>query len=137
LDRQAQTRVAKEIFVAHPILGSGPGTYFNWTAQNRQKVLSFLIDSPMAYPAKFGAVGLVVLLFLVLEYGSFLRSAFRFDHPRPETLALGAYAVFAVLGSLLGNPLEDKGLTLGLVLLLALLFRTWLPTAEPTRSPSA
>jgi hypothetical protein len=79
--------------------------------------------------------GLGVLLYLILGYGSFLRSAFRFDHPRPETLALGAYAAFTVFGSFLGNPLEDKGFTLGLVLLLALLFRTWLPLpTEPGRS---
>jgi hypothetical protein len=53
-----------------------------------------------------------------------MRAAFRFDHPRPETLALAAFAALAVLDSFLTNPLEDKGCTLGLVLLLALVFRT-------------
>jgi hypothetical protein len=60
----------------------------------------------------------------VLEYGSFMKAAFRFEHPRPETLALAAFATLAVLDSFLTNPLEDKGFTLGLVLLLALVFRT-------------
>ena len=84
----------------------------------------FLVDSPLGFPAKFGLAGLAVVLFLVLEYGSFMKAAFRFNHPRPETLALAAFAALAVLDSFLTNPLEDKGCTLGLVLLLALVFRT-------------
>jgi O-antigen ligase len=123
-DRQAATRAAQDVFYAHPFLGSGPGTYFNWRVTNGEQRSEFIVDSPLGFPAKFGVVGLAVVLFLVLEYGSFMRAAFRFDHPRPETLALAAFAALAVLDSFLTNPLEDKGCTLGLVLLLALVFRT-------------
>jgi hypothetical protein len=123
-DRQAATRAARDVFYAHPYFGSGPGTYFNWQVTNGEQRSEFIVDSPLGFPAKFGVVGLAVILFLVLECGSFMKTAFRFDHPRPETLALAAFAALAVLDSFLTNPLEDKGFTLGLVLLLALVFRT-------------
>ena len=123
-DRQAQTRAARDVFYAHPVLGSGPGTYFTWQVMGVGERSDFIIDSPLDFPAKFGLAGLAVIVFLVLEYGSFMKAAFRFDHPRPETLALAAFAALAVLDSSLTNPLEDKGCTLGLVLLLALVFRT-------------
>jgi O-antigen ligase len=123
-DRQAATRAARDVFYAHPFFGSGPGTYFNWQVTNGEQRSEFIVDSPVSFPAKFGVVGLAVVLFLMLEYGSFMKAAFRFDHPRPETLALAAFAALAVLDSFLTNPLEDKGFTLGLVLLLALVFRT-------------
>jgi hypothetical protein len=128
-DRQAETRVATDIFYANPILGSGPGTTFNWISANGSQQSSFVIDTATDFPAKFGIAGLAVVGFLVLSYGSFLRSASRFNHPRTETLALAAYTAVAALGTLLTNPLEDKGFTFGLILLLALVFRTWLPSA--------
>jgi hypothetical protein len=46
------------------------------------------------------------------------------NHPRPESLALVAVPALAVLDSFLTNPPEDNGCTLGMVLLLALVFRT-------------
>jgi O-antigen ligase len=123
-DRQAQTRAARDVFTAHPFLGAGPGTYFSWKVTNGEQHSAFIVDSPLSFAGKFGLGGLAVVLFLLLEYGSFMKAAFRFDHPRPETLALAAFAALAVFDSFLTNPLEDKGFTLGLVLLLALVFRT-------------
>jgi len=123
-DRQAQTRAARDVFYAHPFFGSGPGTYFSWQVTNGEQHSNFIVDSPLDFPAKFGFLGLAVILFLLLEYGSFMKAAFRLNHPRPETLALAAFAALAVLDSSLTNPIEDKGCTLGLVLLLALVFRT-------------
>jgi O-antigen ligase len=134
-DRQAQARAARDVFSAHPVFGTGPGTYFSWHMQGVGERSDFIIDSPLDFPAKFGLVGLAVILFLVLEYGSFMKAAFRFDHPRPETLALAAFAALAVFDSYLTNPLEDKGCTLGLVLLLALVFRT--SRGQPRRGAPA
>jgi hypothetical protein len=123
-DRQAQTRAARTVFYANPILGAGPGTSFEWRVTNGDRQSNFIIDSPLDFPAKFGIIGLAAVVLLVLNYFSFIRSAFRFNHPRTETLALAGYAALVVAGSLLGNPLEDKGFTFGLLLLLALVFRT-------------
>jgi O-antigen ligase len=122
-DRQAQSDAALEVFSASPMFGGGPGTYFNWTVANGEKRSAFLLDSPMSFPAKFGIVGLGVLVFLVMCYASFFRSVFRLNHPSPETLALTAYAAVGVAVSFLTNPLEDKGWTMGLILLLALVLQ--------------
>jgi hypothetical protein len=124
LDRQAQARAAADIFSANPIFGAGPGTRFNFTVANGDRTSAFVLDTPLDFPAKFGIVGLGVLVFLVGCYTSFMRRSFRFDHPRPETLALAAYAVVVVAGCVLGNRLEDKGFSLGLMLLLALVLQT-------------
>jgi hypothetical protein len=131
VDRQAQTHVALQTFYANPVFGAGPGTYFAWTVTNGEKRSAFIIDSPTDFPAKYGIVGLGVVGFLLVSYVSFFRSVFRVDHPRPETLAMAAYAVVVVTNSILTNPLEDKGLTLGLILLLALVFSTWPRPASP------
>jgi len=124
LDRQAQTHAASEAFHAHPFSGSGPGTYFSWRVTNGGKRSDFITDSPVDFPAKFGLAGLAVVLFLVFQYWGFLRRSIRFNHPRAETLALVAYAIMTIINSFLTNPLEDKGWTLGLVLLIALVCRT-------------
>jgi hypothetical protein len=124
LDREAQARVAADIFSANPIFGAGPGTRFNFTVANGDRTSAFVLDTPVDFAAKFGIVGLGVLVFVVGCYTSFMRLSFRFDHPRPETLALAAYAVVVVAGCMLGNRLEDKGFSLGLMLLLALVLQT-------------
>jgi O-antigen ligase len=124
VDRQAQTHAASEVFHAHPFFGAGPGTYFSWRVTNGQKRSDFIVDSPMDFPAKFGLAGVAIVLLLVFQYGGFLRRSLRFNHPRTETLALVAYATMTIINSFLTNPFEDKGWTLGLVLLIALVCRT-------------
>jgi hypothetical protein len=133
LDRQAQTHAAERPFFAHPVLGTGPGTTFQWTVTNGGHRSAFIIDSPLDFPAKFGAAGLLVLAMILLSYGSFLRAAFRGNHPRTETLALAGYAALALANGVLTNTLEDKGFTLGLLLLLALVFRTSDPPGPSDR----
>jgi hypothetical protein len=120
---------AANIFYADSILGAAPGTYFHWIAAYGTATSALDIDSPVDFPAKFGTAGLLVVGFLVMSYGSFLRSALRFDHPRPETLALMGHAGVAIAGSLLMTPFEDKGVSFPLILLRALVFRTWTPAA--------
>jgi O-antigen ligase len=119
-DRQAQTHAASEVFHEHPVFGSGPGTYFNWQVTNGENKSAFIVDSPVDFPAKFGLFGVAVVAFVIFQYGAFLRKSLRFNHPRPETLALVAYATMTILNSFLTNPFEDKGWMLGLVLLIAL-----------------
>ena len=124
LDRQAQTSAAADVFYANPIFGAGPGTRFNFTVANGDRTSAFVLDTPVDFAAKFGIVGLGVLVFLVGCYTSFMRLSFRFDHPRPETLALAAYGVVTLAGCVLQNSVEDKGFSVALVLLLALVLQT-------------
>jgi hypothetical protein len=84
----------------------------------------------MTFPAKFGIVGLAVAAFLISCWVSFLRSLCSFNHPRTETLALIGFAVVAIPGAFLVAPFEDKGFTLGLILVLTLALRTYGPPAS-------
>ena len=88
-DRQAETRVAADTFYANPIFGAGPGTAFNWITANGSQASAFVVDTAVDFPAKFGVAGLAVVGFLVLSYGSFLRSALRFNHPQNRDTCSG------------------------------------------------
>jgi len=119
-DRVEQSRVAFDAFEAHPVLGTGPGTRFDWVTHDGRRVSDFILDTPMTFPAKFGALGLLVLLFLVAKYFTFARRLGRGRRPTVAYLALlGFLAAVAALG-FLAPPFEDKGLSFGLILILAL-----------------
>jgi O-antigen ligase len=130
-DRVEQSRVAFDAFKAHPVLGTGPGTRFDWVTYDGRQMSDFVLDTPMTFPAKFGALGMLVLLFLVAKFFVFARGLGR---DRPPTVAyltlLGYLLVVAVLG-FAAPPFEDKGLSFGLLLILALAL------AEVNRPPAA
>jgi O-antigen ligase len=130
-DRVAQFDAAWNVFKENPVFGGGPGTTFSWVANNGEKNSSFILDTSMTFPAKFGVVGLAVVAFLISCWVAFLRSLCSFKHPRTETLALIGLAAVAIPGALLTTPFEDKGFTLGLTLVLALALRTYRPAASP------
>jgi len=119
-DRVEQSRVAFDAFKAHPVLGTGPGTRFDWVTHDGQQMSDFILDTPMTFPAKFGALGLLVLLFLIATFFAFAR---RLGRGRPPTVAylalLGYLAVVAAL-VVVAPPFEDKGLSFALLLILAL-----------------
>jgi O-antigen ligase len=123
-ERIEQTNAAWSVFKKNVLFGAGPGTHFEWRTTNGEERSSFVLDTPVTFPAKFGIVGLGAIAALILGSASFLRSAFRFHHPRIETLALVGYTGVAIAGSVLTPPFEDKGFSLGLILLLALVLRT-------------
>jgi O-antigen ligase len=126
-DRLAQADAAWTVFEESPMFGGGPGTTFSYVLNNGTKGSSFVLDTSLTFPAKFGFVGLGVIALLVSAWVSFLRSLCSFNHPRTETLALIGLVVLAVPTALLTTPLEDKGFTLGLILVLALALRTYRP----------
>lgn len=80
----------------------------------------FILDTPMTFPAKFGVLGLLVLL---LRVAGFLAFARRLGRGGPPTVAyltlLGFLAAVAAL-AFLAPPFEDKGLSFELILILAL-----------------
>jgi hypothetical protein len=123
-DRIAQSNVAWSVFEEDPLEGGGPGTVFEWRAANGDEKTAFVLDTPVSFPAKFGIVGLAAIGAVILWFATFLRSITSFNHPRTETLALAGYAGVAVVASLLAPPFEDKGFSLGLILILALVLRT-------------
>jgi hypothetical protein len=95
----------------------------------------FTLDTPMTFPAKFGALGLLVLLCLVAKFFVFARGLGR---DRPPTVAyltlLGYLLVVAALG-FLAPPFEDKGLSCGLLLILSLALAEAIRPPAATREP--
>jgi O-antigen ligase len=141
-DRMTQTGVAWNTFKVNPLFGAGAGAEFEWKPRGLPLRSSSALDTPATFPAKFGLLGLATALILVVTYWSFIRTLARRAEPTVAQLALvGYFAVVAVL-TLLTNSLEDKGLSFGLILLLALVLGeagqfTHARTDEtrPSRSP--
>lgn len=120
-DRAAEWHVAWLTFKAHPLLGVGPGHYFEWRVAYgiTYKLSAYNLDSPVVFLAKFGALGVVALAFIVFGLVRFVRL------PRPAALsdATLAFTLYLVLG-LFDLPFEwafeEKDFALGLILLGAL-----------------
>jgi O-Antigen ligase len=134
-DRVEQSRVAFDALKAHPVLGTGPGTRFDWMTHDGRPLSDFVLDTPMTFPAKVGALGLLVLVFLVATFFAFER---RLGRGRPPTVAdltlIGFLAAVAALG-FLAPPFEDKGLSFGLILILALALAETSRPAAATPEP--
>jgi O-antigen ligase len=120
-DRRQEGRVAWDVFKSSPIFGVGPGHLFEWTPQGGQPRSTFVMDTPLTFFSKFGIAGLVVLLFVVMRFWRFVRRLTRgLPDPLASNLALVGYLGVVVASAALAPPFEDKGLSLALILLLAI-----------------
>jgi O-antigen ligase len=119
--RVEQTKVAWQAFSSSPLVGVGPGYEFHWSMAAVGAVDSFTLDTPMIYPAKFGLLGLVPLALFAAAYLRLTLELWRRrQRARMESLlAIGFGIVLAILG-LQGSPIEDKGASFALILVLAL-----------------
>jgi hypothetical protein len=118
--RAAQSADALQVFRSAPFLGSGPGHIYHWTDYYGLPQSGFEIDTGLAFAAKFGLVGIVVLVVYALGYLRFVLALVR---ERPLTagrLALIGFLAFAVVWAAVEPPLEDKAFGFGLLFLLAL-----------------
>jgi hypothetical protein len=122
-DRLTETRVAWDTFKANPVAGAGPGTQFEWKPEGLPLRSSSILDTPATFPAKFGLLGFAAALLVVANYWFFIRSLGLRGPPTVAGLALAGYLAVTAVLAVLENPLEDKGLSFGLILLLALVFR--------------
>jgi O-Antigen ligase len=119
-ERRTQASVASDRFESAPFLGVGPGSTFEWRTHDGILVSSSLIDTPLAFPAKFGLLGLAVLAFALAKYWSFLMRLRRVVEVGIGQLALTGYLAVVVAITPFGMPFDDKGLSFGLILVLAL-----------------
>ena len=120
-ERLTQTRVAWEAFLTSPLVGVGPGHSFHWTRSSKLEVDAYTLDTPLVYLAKFGVIGLVPLLLFAAAYLGLIFGLWRRrSEARTEFLAICGYGIVLVSGSLLGSPIEDKGISFGLALLVGL-----------------
>ena len=121
LDRVSQTKAAWTLFTDQPLLGAGPGHVIEWRDSFGRLKADPNVDSPAAYPAKFGLAGLIPLAVLVGAFVSFLRRLRQRAGGRTTAqLALIGYAAVVAAWFVLGVPFGDKGLSSGFLLLVAL-----------------
>lgn len=119
IERVAQWAAAWELFLDSPLIGVGPGHSIEWTDISGLPRDDFTADTPLVLPAKFGLVGTIVVALLVAAY---VRTGelVKLDGWAAIDVAVFGYGVAAVVGLPFGMPLEDKGFSFGLALLLAL-----------------
>jgi hypothetical protein len=118
-DHLALAQAAWTTFTTEPIVGVGPGHVFNWKGYSRHVGFS-TIDTPLGFPAKFGVVGVLVLLWLSFQLGYLCMRLLRNHGPTVPILSLFGFLIVSAALFAIALPLEDKGFSFGLLLLLAL-----------------
>lgn len=137
------TRVAWRIFKERPFLGAGPGFDIQeyWIASGASEIgidgilqiPRVIYDSPLAFPATMGTVGVVLLAFTGRAYWSFARRASRIETTRIAGYALSGWLVTMLLSLIFSAPIEDKSLAFGLFLLVGMA----MPESHLTQESSA
>lgn len=109
--RQQQNAWVADQFHAHPWLGTGPGY--------RYPDGGFSQDTPLVVPAKLGLVGLAVIVAYLLVVAVCLRRCRKMTGYLPIHTVARGWAVILVGLVPLWPVLEDKGLALGVTVLIA------------------
>jgi hypothetical protein len=119
-ERIGATRIAWRAARAHLALGSGPGSNFSTFGTSLAGISAGTesLDTPVEVIAKYGLVGAAVQTAFV---ASLIRRAWRnADGSQQRRLAVLSLAVLIAGYASLKSPIDDKGIVLGLVLLLPL-----------------
>jgi hypothetical protein len=117
VERITVDRLAWSIFIHHPAFGMGPGFLYEWPTPGGQIKSSPYFDSGLSLLAKFGLAAVPVVVLFVIGLARVIRDN-RFA--LMQRAALVGYCSIAVAWMTVEAPLEDKGLGLGLVVLLVL-----------------
>jgi hypothetical protein len=139
-ERWSQTKVAWQAFLRSPLVGVGPGYGFVWTNSSGMVVNAFTLDTPVVYLAKFGLVGLIPLLLFVTAYLRLLILLWRRrSQSATEFLAVAGFGILLAAETFLGAQMEDKGVSLALILLIGFGCRTLIQQKQEASSetPSA
>lgn len=121
-ERVAQYRAAWGLFASSPVVGVGPGHPIDWIDVSGGRVSEFTADTPLVLAAKFGLLGVLVFIGVAIAYWTATRQALARLPESVATLALVGYGVWFIVTLPLGFVIEDKGASLALMLLLALVF---------------
>lgn len=133
-ERVEQYRSAWSLFASSPLIGVGPGHSIEWTNVSGQLEGGFVADTPLVMPAKFGIVGLAVFVAVGAAYWRIVRAAISRRRSSAVTLALAGYGIWVVVTLPLGFFVEDKGASLGLILLFGLAYEQLAMAPGPTTS---
>jgi hypothetical protein len=122
LDRLAQTHAGLQSFLSAPITGVGAGHLFRWLDGLGLARESFILDAPTAFLAKFGLTGAAAAL-------AAAALLIRWPRARASRAAVdaaawaGFMAICAIWFLFFGSPWEEKGFSLAMALLIALVSR--------------
>jgi len=131
IERQTETVAAWESFEENVIFGTGPGAPIVWFSPWKGVVTNFYVDSGLSYLAKFGLLGIIVMLGWVATFKAAWPNLDS-SPSDPARFALIGFIAIAVANLPLSNPLEDKGFAFSILLLLTLL----MAQARPENSPA-
>jgi O-antigen ligase len=121
-ERIAQYQAAFDLVRRSPLVGMGPGHQIEWTDVSNIRRSAFTADTPLVYLVKFGLVGLIPLGLFLWAYVDLLRRLLGGVGRTASALVLVGYGGLALIGLPLGFPMEDKGTSFALMLILALCF---------------
>ena len=133
--RKIVTRLAWETFKDAPIFGQGPGHKFQYydpypSARPSDRFVSVVTaDSGLATAAKLGLVGVAALVWYVVGIATAARPTEGAARSMGSVATL-AFASFLIPWSVFSSPIDDKGLSFILLLLVALAI------AEAREAPS-
>lgn len=122
-ERAQETAGAWQLFLAHPLLGSGPGHLFTWKTWTGVFTSSFNIDTGLSLLAKFGIAGGLGVAAIGIALALMLRRLPEAPDSTTVKAALIGYATATVVMMPFAAPLEDKGFVIGWAFLLTLATR--------------
>jgi hypothetical protein len=135
-ERIAQYEATWILFASSPLLGVGPGHSIEWVDVSGFDRTGYTADTPLVMPAKFGAAGILVFMGFAAAYLSIARQALRQTPHTPVAMTFVGYAATIFVGLPLGFPVEDKGTSLALILLLSLALMELSLHARDVKAPA-
>jgi hypothetical protein len=117
-ERLLQTKLAWDTFKTSPLVGVAPGYAFHLEDSG---TVALTLDTPLDYLAKFGVLGLGLLALFVVAYLRLTLQLWRRRQAAPvESLTLVGFTLVLLVIGVQYFPIEDKGASLALILVLAL-----------------
>jgi O-antigen ligase len=123
-DRLNAINSAWDLFARAPLSGVGPGHAIPWVDHSGATQNNPFVDTAAGFLPDYGLIGLVAVVFAAVAFVSVVRRLqLRTGVRTTAQLALIGLGVVIVAYTPLQVPFEDKGLSVGLILLLAITLR--------------
>jgi hypothetical protein len=120
-ERISQTVGAWNVFTANPVLGAGPGLAIEWSDWVGKARAGYDLDSPVLLLAKFGLAGAFAAAGWLIAFGRLSAAVLPRVRGSPEFVLLVGQIVVFLYASIFSPPMQDKGMSFALMLVLALI----------------
>lgn len=120
VERSTVTEISWDAFYSAPVSGLGPGHVYEWEVPySRDMQTAFILDSPFALVAKFGIMGVLAFGGTLLALWVLQRTLVRFGGGHSVAgSTIQCFLAATLLFALLGSPIDDKGFSFSVLLLL-------------------